>query len=168
MSANGSILPQAMAETISPASPSSANSTPTPHPLPKPALPSSPNASPPTSAAIHVGETPTLRVKNSSLTWHDNCYDDGAVTSSKPDRPYFEAWLRRTGRQLAISGRLTQTATVLAKENGGTPEEWRSRLRTLLEGDEVPSLDLLMRIDGLLAGAFVKRADDSAQGVLFE
>lgn len=84
-----------------------------------------------------------------------------------PDRPYFDAWLRRTGRQLAVSGRLTQIAMVLAAENGGTVETWRIHLRTVLEGDEIPSLDLLTRIDALLAGPTATRINDDAQGSFF-
>ena len=72
--------------------------------------------------------------------------------SAKPDRPYLDAWLRRTSRRLAASGLLSQTATILAHENGGTPDEWRMRLRNLLDGEEMPSLDLLIRIDTLLMG----------------
>ena len=83
------------------------------------------------------------------------------------DRPYFDAWLRRTRRQFALSGRLTQTAMVLAAEDGTGLEEWRTRLRTLLEGSEVPSLDLLTRIDTLLAGPSPTRAVDGVQGSLF-
>ena len=93
--------------------------------------------------------------------------DSSAVFTPNPDRPYFEAWLRRTGRQFAISGRLTQTAMVLAAESGGTKEEWCTRLRTLMEGNEVPSLDLLTRIDALLAGPSPTRGDDKSQGSLF-
>jgi hypothetical protein len=90
------------------------------------------------------------------------------VFTGKKDRPYFEAWLRRTGKQFAVSGRLTQTAMVLAAEEGGTVEEWRARLRVLLEGDEVPSLDLLTRIDALLAGpSTLKKDNDDSQGALF-
>jgi hypothetical protein len=85
----------------------------------------------------------------------------------KPDRPYFDAWLRRTNRRLAASGRLSQAALVLANENGGTPDEWRARLRLLLDGKEVPSLDLLTRIDALFAGPAPARPDDDAQGSLF-
>lgn len=83
------------------------------------------------------------------------------------DRPYFEAWLRRTGRQFAVSGRLTQTATALAAETDITVAEWRTRLRTLLEGREVPSLDLLTRIDALLAGPSKARRSEDVQGILF-
>lgn len=89
------------------------------------------------------------------------------MISPKSDRPYFDAWLRRTGRQFAVSGRLTQTATALAAEQGGTVTEWRTRLRVLLEGSEIPSLDLLTRIDALLAGPTKARRDENLQGVLF-
>jgi hypothetical protein len=85
----------------------------------------------------------------------------------KSDRPYFEAWLRRTGRQFAVSGRLTQTATALAAEEGGSVTEWRTHLRVLLEGREIPSLDLLTRIDALLAGPSRKRPVTEFQGLLF-
>lgn len=85
----------------------------------------------------------------------------------KSDRPYFEAWLRRTGRQFAVSGRLSQTATVLAAEEGGTVDEWRDRLRTLLNGEEIPSLDLLTRIDALLSGPSKPKPDHQSQGSLF-
>lgn len=73
------------------------------------------------------------------------------MLTPKSDRPYFDAWLRRTGRQFAVSGRLTETAMALAAAEGGTVDEWRTRLRIILEGQEVPSLDLLTRIDALLA-----------------
>jgi hypothetical protein len=84
-----------------------------------------------------------------------------------PDKPYFEAWLRRTGKQLAISGRLTQTATILAREDGNSIHSWITRLRVLLEGKETPSLDLLTRIDALLAGPSKRKAVDDRQELLF-
>ncbi|MEX1048262.1 MAG: hypothetical protein WED15_01950 [Akkermansiaceae bacterium] len=90
------------------------------------------------------------------------------MPSPKTEKPYFEAWLRRTCRQFAASGRLTQTAAALAAEQGGTVDEWRARLRILVEGEEIPSLDLLMRIDAILAGNF-KQGDqgDDSQVSLF-
>jgi len=89
------------------------------------------------------------------------------VPHSNPDRPYFEAWRRRTGRQLAVSGRLTQIAMVLALEEDGGVDEWRLRLRTLLEGNELPSLELLTRIDALLAGPSKPQNRHDSQGSLF-
>jgi len=85
----------------------------------------------------------------------------------KPDRPYFEAWLRRTNRRLAGSGLLTQAAMVLAQEDGGTPDEWRDHLRALLSGDEIPSLELLTRIDALLTGPPPTPVQEDQQGSLF-
>ena len=87
--------------------------------------------------------------------------------SPKSDRPYFDAWLRRTGRQFAVSGRLTQIAGALAAEEGGSVDEWRARLRTLLEGGEIPSLELLTRIDALLAGPSQSKRDRGQQDLLF-
>jgi hypothetical protein len=90
-----------------------------------------------------------------------------AMAERRSDRPYFEAWLRRTGRQLAISGRLTQVAWALAAEQGGTVDEWRSRLRILLDGGSLPSLELLTRIDKLLAGGPRSKRDPGSQALLF-
>ncbi|MEK7951349.1 hypothetical protein [Luteolibacter soli] len=69
----------------------------------------------------------------------------------KPDRPYFENWLNRTRKQLAASGRLSEIALILSREEGRTPQDWSSYLRELLEEEATPSLDLLTRIDALLA-----------------
>ncbi len=74
------------------------------------------------------------------------------MNSGKESRPYFERWLRRTRKQFAVSGRLSQVAFVLAQEGEGTEAEWCTRLRTLLEGEETPSMELLTQIDALLAG----------------
>lgn len=75
--------------------------------------------------------------------------------------------MRRTGRQLAASGRLTQTATALAAAEGGTVDEWRARLRLLLDGGELPSLDLLTRIDALLAGPSKPEQGEETQPLPF-
>ena len=101
------------------------------------------------------------------MTQRAACHESRRVFTAKPARPYLDAWLRRTGRQLAVSGRLSQTAMALAREDGNTLEEWRARLRVLLEGRELPSLELLTRIDGLLAGPSASRREDPAQGSLF-
>lgn len=101
------------------------------------------------------------------MTAHAAGRKSGRVITVKRDRPYFDAWLRRISRQFAVSGRLSQTAMVLANENGGTPDEWRERLRTLLDGGEAPSLELLTRIDALLTGPPPSRGEDESQGSLF-
>ena len=89
------------------------------------------------------------------------------MISPNSDRPYFVAWLRRTGRQFAVSGRLSQTAMALAASEGGSVEEWRVRLRILLDGREMPSLDLLTRIDALLARPAKTVTTADFQGMLF-
>lgn len=89
------------------------------------------------------------------------------MSPAKKSQPYFDAWLRRTGRQFAVSGRLSQVALALAAEQGGSVDEWRTRLRIVLEGGEIPSLDLLTRIDALLAGPTQARQDEDRQGSLF-
>jgi hypothetical protein len=72
--------------------------------------------------------------------------------SANADRPYLAAWLRRTRRQFSESGRLSQVALILASEEGGSPEFWKKRLSGILEHGEAPSLELLTKIDALLAG----------------
>lgn len=69
----------------------------------------------------------------------------------KPLRPYLTAWLRRTRKQLATSGRLSETALILSQNEGSTPAYWSTELRAILEGDTIPSLDLVTMIDSILA-----------------
>ncbi len=90
-----------------------------------------------------------------------------AVAVRKKDKRYFEVWLRRTGKQLAVSGRMTQVAVVLASENGSSVDKWRARLRELLDGGEAPSLELLTRIDALLSTPCPRLSSAHAQGSLF-
>lgn len=88
----------------------------------------------------------------------------------KPDRPYLEAWLRRTSKQFAVSGRLSQTAAVLAQEEGGSAGEWSAMLRRILDGEEKPSIELLTRIDRILGGSgggSPEASGDGDQGSLF-
>jgi hypothetical protein len=83
-------------------------------------------------------------------------------------RPYYEVWLRRARRELAPSGRLTEVALLLSRQGGGSCEVWRARLQVLLAGAGTPSLDLLMRIDALIAPAKSGGdGGDEVQDVLF-
>ncbi len=102
------------------------------------------------------------------MTTTATCRDARHVTRPRPDRPYLDAWLRRAGKHLAASGNLSQTATVLARENGGTTDEWRALLIAVLDRRNTPSLELLTRIDALLAGPPAATIpDNSAQSLLF-
>lgn len=84
----------------------------------------------------------------------------------KPDRPYLISWLRRTRKQLAPSGRLSEVALILAREEGNTAVHWSGYLREVLEETATPSLDLLTRIDALLARP-VSKASAAEQPGLF-
>ena len=78
---------------------------------------------------------------------------------TKPDRPYLESWLRRTRKQLAASGRLSELALILSREEGNTPGHWSGYLREVLEEEATPSLDLLTRIDAILAKPVTTRQE---------
>ena len=83
-------------------------------------------------------------------------------------RPYLEAWLTRTRKQLSASGRLTELALVLAGDGSATQKEWRSKLQEILDGKNEPSLELLTRIDSLLSRAVVKKHVSDSSADLFE
>ncbi|MCW1914430.1 hypothetical protein OJ996_12650 [Luteolibacter sp. GHJ8] len=85
---------------------------------------------------------------------------------AKPDRPYLETWLRRTRKQLAASGRLSEIALILSREDGNTATHWSTYLREVLEEEVTPSLDLLTRIDAILAKP-VKREQTQDEPDLF-
>lgn len=70
---------------------------------------------------------------------------------TRPDRPFLAHWLRRTRRQLAPSGKLTETSLLLSQREGLTPEHWSAWLRQVLEGELVPTIDELTSIDSILA-----------------
>jgi len=82
-------------------------------------------------------------------------------TRAHSPTPYFDTWLRRTRKQLTASGRLAQVATVLADQDGISPAEWEEKLRAMLEGDITPGLEILVRIDGILAGTPKLNSEDT-------
>lgn len=65
-------------------------------------------------------------------------------------KPYLEAWLRRTGRELSASGRLSEAALILSRKKGGDTGEWAERLRRILGRQEDPGFELLTEIDAIL------------------
>jgi len=85
----------------------------------------------------------------------------------KPEHPYFDAWLRRTRKQLSQSGCLSQVAQVLSQENEGSAEEWRAHLRLLLDGRMPPTFHLLARIETLLVTTTFPENQDDKQMPLF-
>lgn len=80
---------------------------------------------------------------------------------------YLEAWLRRTGRELSASGKLSEAALILSRQKGGEVGEWAERLRRILEREEEPGLELLTEIDSLLARPVRRTTSDSYGADLF-
>jgi hypothetical protein len=66
-------------------------------------------------------------------------------------KPYLDAWLKRTGRELSVSGRLSELVMILSTKKGSDPEEWRGRLQRILDREEDPGFELLTEIDSILA-----------------
>lgn len=69
----------------------------------------------------------------------------------KPNHPFLANWLRRTRKQLAPSGRLSELSLLLAQREGNTPEFWSRWLRQVLENELIPTIDELTSIDAILA-----------------
>lgn len=72
------------------------------------------------------------------------------ASSGKP-RPYLDAWLKRVGKQLSASGRLSELVIILSEGRESERDAWRRRLQRILEREEEPDPELLMKIDLILA-----------------
>ena len=75
--------------------------------------------------------------------------------------------IRILGLSLAGWNAVISAAMALAAAEGGSVDEWRTRLRVILEGQEVPSLDLLTRIDALLTTKSKTPPEKNLQEFLF-
>lgn len=72
--------------------------------------------------------------------------------SEQLSKPFLEAWLRRTRKQLSASGKISELAWILAKgESDHSQNDWRLKLQAIFQGDEEPTLEILTKIDSLLA-----------------
>ena len=71
-----------------------------------------------------------------------------------------EFWLRRTRKELAISGRLAEL-THLLEQQDASPRDWRRDLLRLREGEWEPTMDDLIRLDGVLAQPQKKKRIDN-------
>jgi hypothetical protein len=89
------------------------------------------------------------------------------VSKHRQDDSRYQAWLKRTRRRLAGSGGLSQMALQLAMETGHEPGHWQKRLAAMLDGSEVPSIDLIIRIDSILSKPASHTVNDLAQELLF-
>lgn len=87
------------------------------------------------------------------------------MAHSKPDRPYLVSWLRRTRKQLAGSGRLSELSLILSRQQGDTPESWTAQIRSILDGETTPSLDLVTQIDAVLAKPVPRDSGEEQAGL---
>lgn len=69
------------------------------------------------------------------------------------DRRFIELWLRRTRKELMISGRLAEITLLLQQRSnsGDPPRDWHQDLLGLLDGTWEPNMDDLITLDGVLA-----------------
>ena len=86
---------------------------------------------------------------------------------AKPAEPFMEAWLRRTRKKFSGSGRISQAALIFSQEEGETQEIWQRRLRSILNGRQAPTVEVLARLDKLAAGNPVQPEDPPSQAELF-
>lgn len=83
-------------------------------------------------------------------------------------KPFLETWLRRTRKQLSGSGRITELAWIMARKDPQfSQDDWRVKLQSIFQGDEEPSLELLTRIDSLLAKPAKKQDSGKSDALLF-
>ncbi len=83
-------------------------------------------------------------------------------------KPFLFAWLRRTRKQLSVSGRLSELALILSREQQQLSEsDWRTKLNAIFQGDEEPSIELLTKIDSLLAQPSSKQRIEDTGAMLF-
>ncbi|MBG7607076.1 MAG: hypothetical protein IZT59_03465 [Verrucomicrobia bacterium] len=66
-------------------------------------------------------------------------------------KPYLDAWLKRTAKALAGSGKLSELSLILARDGEMDAAAWRSRMQRILERVEEPSFELLTKVDSVLA-----------------
>ncbi len=82
-------------------------------------------------------------------------------------KPYLDAWLKRTARELSVSGRLSELVLILSGKKGGNPDEWRDRLQQILKREEEPDFELLTEIDSILAKPAKGGSTDRVEPDLF-
>lgn len=83
-------------------------------------------------------------------------------------KPFLEAWLRRTRKQLSGSGRITELALILARDGASlTQGDWILKLQAIFHGNDEPSMELLTQIDSLLAKPAGKAVTVNSETLLF-
>jgi hypothetical protein len=67
----------------------------------------------------------------------------------------YDAWLDKLRKRAAPSGTLSQWSLLLVQKQGGNAEMWAEHLRSILDGEEKASLELILDLD--IISAPVKR-----------
>ncbi len=87
------------------------------------------------------------------------------------NRKHVENWLRRTRRELMVSGRLTEIAILLDRVTPIASTSWQVRLQGLLTGDWIPDSDEIILLDRMISlaatGKKLSSEGDSSQQLLF-
>lgn len=73
------------------------------------------------------------------------------MNKADPKKTFLETWLRRTRRELASSGKISEIAFILSKDGEAPQHEWCAKLRRILDQEEQPDFELLTRIDTILS-----------------
>lgn len=86
--------------------------------------------------------------------------------ATDPMHIYYAKWLPRARRLLAPSGLLTELAQTLAAKDEVPAEDWRSRLRRVLDGHEQPDADLVFEVERFVSRPAPAKVADSTGDLL--
>ncbi len=87
--------------------------------------------------------------------------------TKKNQKAYLEVWLRRMRKEFSGSGRLTEVALLLAGGDGNKFTEWQMHLRKVMDGELEPDLDLITRLERLVAKPIRANLTTSGSDELF-
>lgn len=79
----------------------------------------------------------------------------------------YEAWLAKFRKRAQPSGSLSQWAEVLSRKQGSSAGLWREHLQAILDGDEKPSLELILDLDLISAPPKQENGVDDSQPSLW-
>lgn len=90
------------------------------------------------------------------------------MASGGSSKPYLDTWLKRVGKQLSASGRLSELVLILSEGREAEQAGWRRKIQRILEREEEPDPELLMRIELILARPSRGGGSGGDEGDLFE
>lgn len=83
--------------------------------------------------------------------------------ATDPMHIYYSKWLPRARRLLAPSGRLTELAHTLSAKDQIPAEDWRTRLRRVLDGHEQPDTDLVFEVERFVCRPLSERPAEQTE-----